>query len=222
MKTEEVLLIGGAAAVAYFLLKEPKKKTIGYQVVDFINTVFAPGQERLTVGAAPDGWFSDRNIINASVSPTTAGVVGMVPTPRGDVSSALMLPDNGGVTYVDYSGGTPIGMPVVGSSFNNDTVASPPIAQSIGIPPTALQSPEAWQNGGAQYIGDNPPMLYNPPALVPVTIDESGNHVGGLIRVNPDYQLAPFEWFRTDEAGRKFVVSALSGEDVKYLEWASD
>lgn len=222
MKTEELILVGAAVAGAYFLLKPSKPKTIGDQVGDFINTVFAPGQ---TARAAVMPASYTRNLINADVIPSTAGLVGMVPTPRSDVSSALMLPDNGTVTRVDYSGMTPIGMPVVGSSFNNNSLASPMIAESIGVPATALQSPEAWQNGGAQYIGDNPPFEVNPPALAVVgqpRFDLEGNQVGGLVRVNPDYQLAPFEWFRTDDAGRKFVVSALSGQDIKILDWASD
>ena len=228
MKTEELILVGAAAVGAYFLLREPPKKTVGSQIGDLINTVFSPGQvSRPAVMPqiwGPDTYTPPRNLITADISPSLSGVVGMVPTPRGDLSSALLRPDNGAVTHVDYSGATPFGMPIVDPSFNNNTISAPIYTESLGIPATALQSPEAWQNGAAQYIGDTPPPLA--PETRTFIVDTHENlgiaRTAGLARVNPDYQLQPFEWFRTDAGGNRFVVSALSGEDIKYLEWAGD
>lgn len=216
MNTGELVVIGAVAVGAYLVLKKPAAPTPPpnpwTSIFDTIGR-YAGASFRPAGGAAPR--------VTPELYQPLAGAVGIAPMQDGATYAGSLLPDNPLVTDVAYSGGMGTGMPVVGTSYNNNSLAVPAIVSTsgTGVPPTALQSPDAWQNGGPVYNG-----VYPLPAVSldpPPPNDNSGSDryvVDGVGSIRPilraDYESAPtpFTYINGNQ-----VVSALDGSTVGFL-----
>lgn len=212
MKTEEIALLAGAGFIAYLVLRKPPDPTPEQQVGGFINNIissFAP---------------TARNAITRDLASPLNGSTAFAQSPDPMTYQGQLLPDNPLVTDIGAPGYY-MGMPIVGTSYNNNSLAVPAIVTGTGVPETALQSPDAWQNGGPVYNGvvplPAPSLLPPPPPVAYLPPGDPVEQFSGDPRpiLTSDYMDHPlgFTYLRSDENGQKYVISAFDGSTVGFL-----